>query len=133
MTLYDIEKIDIHGGSLRCYIKNSVSQKITFRCKKILDDEKRNLSINAFKFFNKKIFLNSNILKEKIIYFNKKKLKVIGYGSPARVSTITNVAKIDSNLIRYIIDDSPLKQNRFSPGMHINILPRKNNINKILI
>ena len=130
MTLYDIEKIDIHGGSIRCYIKNSLSQKITFRCKKILDNEKQNLSINAFKFFNKKIFLNSNILKEKLIYFNRKKLKVIGYGSPARVSTITNVAKIDSSLIRYIVDDSPLKQNRFSPGMHINILPRKKNINK---
>ena len=36
--------------------------------------------------------------------------------------------KINSNLIDYIIDDSPLKQNRFSPGMHIKILPRKNNI-----
>ena len=57
-------------------------------------------------------------------------MKVIGYGSPARVSTITNVAKIDSSLIKYIIDDSPLKQNRFSPGMNIKILPRKNNINK---
>ena len=57
-------------------------------------------------------------------------MTIIGYGSPARVSTITNVAKIDSNLIRYIIDDSPLKQNRFSPGMHIKILPRKKNINK---
>ena len=33
-------------------------------------------------------------------------------------------------LIKYIIDDSPLKQNRFSPGMNIKILPRKNNINK---
>ena len=61
---------------------------------------------------------------------NKRELTIIGYGSPARVSTITNVAKIDSGLIRYIIDDSPLKQNRFSPGMHIKILPRKNNINK---
>ena len=50
--------------------------------------------------------------------------------SAARVSTITNVGKINSNLINYIIDDSPLKQNRYSPGMHIKILPRKNNINK---
>ena len=37
---------------------------------------------------------------------------------------------MDTKLIKYIIDDSPLKQNRFSPGMHIKILPRKNNINK---
>ena len=55
--------------------------------------------------------------------------KIIGYGAPARVSTITNVSKINSNLIKYIIDDSPLKQNRFTPGMHIKILPRKKNLN----
>ena len=55
---------------------------------------------------------------------------MIGYGAPARVSTITNYSKINSDLIKYIIDDSPLKQNRFSPGMHIKILPRKNNLNK---
>ena len=130
MTLYDIEKINVHGGSLRCFIKNSTNSKITNRCKKILNDEKLNLNINAFKFFNKQIYLNAKILKDKLISLNKRKLTIIGYGSPARVSTITNVAKIDSSLIRYIIDDSPLKQNRFSPGMHIKILPRKKNINK---
>ena len=130
MTLYDIEKINVHGGSLRCYIKNSLSPNITNRCKKIINEEKQNLHMNAFKFFNKQIYLNAKILKEKLISLNKRKLNIIGYGSPARVSTITNVAKIDSSLIKYIIDDSPLKQNRFSPGMHIKILPRKNNINK---
>ena len=130
MTLYDIEKIDVHGGSLRCFIKNSLTPKITNRCKKILSDEKQNLNINSFKKFNKQIYLNSKILKDQLISFNKKGLNIIGYGSPARVSTITNVGKINSNLINYIIDDSPLKQNRYSPGMHIKILPRKNNINK---
>tara|TARA_Y100001935_G_C17281332_1_gene497651 strand:- start:26 stop:1210 length:1185 start_codon:yes stop_codon:yes gene_type:complete len=130
MTLYDIEKIDVHGGSLRCFIKNSLRPKITNRCKKILNDEKQNLNINSFKKFNKQIYLNSKILKDQLIYFNKKGLNIIGYGSPARVSTITNVGKINSKLINYIIDDSPLKQNRYSPGMHIKILPRKNNINK---
>ena len=29
MTLYDIEKIDVHGGSLRCFIKNSLTPKIS--------------------------------------------------------------------------------------------------------
>ena len=55
--------------------------------------------------------------------------KIIGYGSPARVSTITNFSKINSSLIDYIIDDSPIKQNKYTPGSHIKILPRKGNIN----
>ena len=128
MTLFDIEKINVHGGSLRCYIKNSRNTKITNRCKIILNDEKKKLSLSEFKKFNIKIYKSSKIFKDKLTKLKKKGSKIIGYGSPARVSTITNVAKINSNLIEYIIDDSPLKQNRFSPGMHIKILPRKNNI-----
>ena len=51
-------------------------------------------------------------------------MRVIGYGAPARVSTITNYTNIDNSFIDYIIDDSHLKQNRFSPGKHIKIIPR---------
>jgi len=130
MQLYDIEKIDVHGGSLRCYIKNSSKYKVTKRCKSILSDEKQKLNLQAFKVFNKEIYRYSNILRKNLKQFKKDNLNVIGYGAPARVSTITNYSKINSNLIKYIIDDSPLKQNRFSPGMHIKIQPRKNNLNK---
>ncbi len=130
MKLYDIEKIEAHGGSLRCYIKNTLDFKVSIRCKKILLNEKKKLNLFAFKKFNNQIFKSSKNLKNKLIELNKKGETIIGYGAPARVSTITNVSKIDSNLIKYVIDDSPLKQNRYTPGMHIKILPRKNNINK---
>ena len=75
-------KINVHGGSLRCYIKNSLNQN-TNRCKKILQYEKQNLNINAFKFFNKQIYLNAKILKDKLISLNKRELTIIGYGAPA--------------------------------------------------
>ena len=107
--------------------KNSTNSKITNRCKIILNDEKKT-KYKEFKKFNFQIYKSSKTFKDKLIYLKKKGKKLLD-GSPARVSTITNVAKINSNLIDYIIDDSPLKQNRFSPGMHIKILPRKNNIN----
>ena len=130
MQLYDIEKVNIHGGSLRCYIKNSLNYKETIRCKKILSDEKEKLNLKAFSDFNRDIFKNSKMLREKLINLKNEGYNVIGYGCPARVSTITNVSRINSTLIKYIIDDSPLKQNRFTPGTHIKILPRKGNLNK---
>ncbi len=129
MTLYDIEKIEAHGGSLRCYIKNTKKFIKTSRCKKILYDEQKKLTLSSFKIFSKKISEEAKKLKNALINLKKNQKIVIGYGAPARVSTITNFANIDSNLIDYIIDDSPLKQNRHSPGKHIKILPKKNNIN----
>ena len=111
------------------FIKNSINARATNRCINLLNKEKKYLTVKAFKKFNKQIYENSKLLYNKLRSLNEKGYNVIGYGSPARVSTITNVSKINSSLIKYIIDDSPLKQNRFSPGMHIKILPRKNNIN----
>ena len=132
MSLYDIEKIEAHGGSLRCFIKNIRNYKKTNRCRKILNDEIKTLNLKSFKTFNNKIIKEAANLKYNLSILKMKNKKIIGYGAPARVSTITNFANIDSNLIDFIIDDSPLKQNRYSPGKHIKILPKKNNIhNKI--
>ena len=50
--------------------------------------------------------------------------KVIGFGCPARFSTITNFANIDSELLPFVIDDSPIKQGKLSPGKHIPIVSR---------
>lgn len=130
MTLYDIQKINAHGGSLRCYIKNSKNFKKTIRCNKILKEERSQLNVKALQNFNKKIYIQAKKFRAALVKLNLQNKYVIGYGAPARVSTLTNVSNIDSNLIKYIIDDSPLKQNRFSPGKHIKINERNKNITK---
>lgn len=128
MTLYDIEKINIHGGSIRCFIKYNANVTKTNRCKKLIFEEKKILNLEAFKEFNRRIFIEAKLLNKKLIDLINNNKKIIGYGAPARVSAITNIADIDNTIISYIIDDSPLKQKRYSPGKHIKILPRKNNI-----
>ena len=65
--------------SLRCFIKNALNIKITNRCKKILNNEKQKLNVNAFKYFNKQIYKNSKILKDQLNYFNKKGYNIIGF------------------------------------------------------
>ena len=129
MSLFDIELINIHGSSLRLYIKNAKVVKKTKRCKEILSKEKKFLNISTLNKINKKIIKESNNLKNKLTQFKIDGKKIIGYGAPARVSTITNFSKINSKLIDYIIDDSPIKQNKFTPGSHIRILPKSKNIN----
>jgi hypothetical protein len=44
---------------------------------------------------------------------------LVGYGAAAKGMTLLNYAKIKLN---YIIDDNPLKQNRYTPGMSIPIV-----------
>jgi len=137
MSLVNVEHINPHGGSIRCYIKNSSDEKPTSLVDDILKIEKLHLNIETFKNFQKKIIEEATNLKEKLNYFKRSKKKVIGYGAPARVSTITNFANIDYNHIDFIIDDSPLKQDRYTPGTHIPIVSRKksksNNVDIIIV
>ncbi len=130
MSLFDIEIINTHGGSLRLYIKNKKNIKQTKNCKKILDNENNYLKIEMLKNIRKKINTETKIFKNKLKKYKKNKKIIIGYGAPARVSTITNYGKIGPSLISYIIDDSPLKQYRYTPGSHINIIPYNNKIIK---
>jgi len=125
MSLVNVEHIYTHGGSIRCYIKNSKDEKTSSLVKDIINKEKENLKFETFKIFQKNIIKETKNLKEKLNYFKKSKKNVIGYGAPARVSTITNFANIDYNDINFIIDDSPLKQDRYTPGTHIPIISRE--------
>ena len=49
-------------------------------------------------------------------------LKIIGYAATSKSTTILNYCDIDSKLIDYIVDSTPDKQNKFSPGKHIPII-----------
>jgi len=74
--------------------------------------------------FRQNVDTQISALKNKLAEYKKDGLNVAGYGAPARVATICNYGSIGPSLIAFIVDDSPLKQNRFSPGTHIPIVSR---------
>ena len=66
---------------------------------------------------------NSTIIPKlinSIMYDGK---KVVAYGATSKSTTILNYCNIDSKLIDQIYDTTPIKQNKYSPGMHIPVLP----------
>lgn len=125
MYLSDVENIEPHGGSIRVTAKNKVGvEKISKNVSRLLKEEKDKLTLQKLKEFKKKVDSNITAFRKKLLAYKKSGLKVAGYGAPARVTTITNYGKIGPELVEFLIDDSPLKQNRFSPGTHIPIFPK---------
>lgn len=49
--------------------------------------------------------------------------RVAGYGAPAKGSTLLEYVGVGPDLLDYIVDRSPLKQGRYTPGSHIPIIP----------
>lgn len=45
----------------------------------------------------------------------------MGYGAPAKGNTLLNFCKIGTDILEYVIDTTPLKQGRYTPGMHLPV------------
>ena len=126
LKIFDAEKIKSHGGSLRIYVKNLEQKKWkdTNRFKKILNKELI-YGVNKY-FFYKTLKKEAMLIKDKFRNFLiKAKLQnkiVMGYGAAAKGVTLINFSKIDNNLMKFVIDKNPAKQNKFLPQSNIKIV-----------
>ncbi len=134
LKIFDCEKINTHGGSIRLYVaqENNFDLKETKRLSNYYSEEKK-LGIDKIKFyknFSKKIKLikkKTNILIERI----RKKEKIISaYGAAAKANTFFNYVGIKNDKIKCIIDKNPQKVGKFLPGSNIPI-KSKDYLNKI--
>ena len=108
---------------MRYIIAPNGSKNITHNVKKILNEEdfKGLNSPKRYDHFKKQCELSRENLKNTLEKIKENKKRIIGYGATSKSTTILNYSKIDKELIEYISDTTPLKQNKFSPGMHIPI------------
>jgi SAM-dependent methyltransferase len=128
LKIYDVEKINTHGGSLRVYIshKNN-SIKITNSLKKLLKEESRYVKkIKFYSNFKDKVKKIKNNLLNYLIKLNNNNKTVCAYGAAAKGNTLLNFAGVKSDLIKYVFDNASSKQGKFMPGSHIPILDPRN-------
>lgn len=126
MYVEDVELITPHGGSIRITArKNGHSAPKTERLLSLLKEEAKTLTLDTMKGFRDRSEAYVRAFREKLEEYKKAGLKVAGYSAPARVSTICNYGDIGPDLIEFLVDDSPLKQNRHSPGTHIPIVSKE--------
>lgn len=128
LELYDALLIPIHAGSIRFYIQHKNGpRKISKNINHLLKYEKI-LKINSadtYKVYNLRMQEHRKSLLDLIKKLRKKSKSIAGYGASGRGNTIMCYSQIDKLLLNYIIDDSPLKQGRFTPGNHLKIVSSK--------
>jgi len=118
-TLTDIERINTHGGSVRVkFTRTSESSDGIGRSLSDIRILTRDRIVSQFEAFHRSCLQ----LRDQLAQFKRNGISIGAYGCPARFSTITNFAEIGPDLIPFVIDDSYLKQGRFSPGKHIKIV-----------
>ncbi len=136
LSIFDAEKINTHGGSIRVYLDRK-RRKIKKNVKAFLNEEKKFgiKNYETYKKFGEKVYqIRDNVLKN-LNKLKKDKKTIIGYGAPAKATTALNFYGI-TNQIDFIVEDNPLKHGKFVPGVKIPIKNKegvKNNKNYMLV
>ena len=121
-NIEDAEIINVHGGSLKVTFVLGGADLRNSNVEKLLKQEAAYLNTsNLLSKFND-FRISCVNMKNAIHEFKDMGFTVSGYGCPARFSTITNFSGLSTTDISHVVDDSPLKQGRLSPGMHIPIV-----------
>ena len=125
LEIFDLNVLNTHGGSTRYFIKKKDNEKYKIR-KKVQKEisEEIKFGLHRFKTY---LSFSKRVKKSKLELINVlKKLKnenkkIIGYGATAKSCTVLNYCKINDKYIRYFLDTTPDKINKYLPGSKIKI------------
>lgn len=125
LTLFDVEELPTHGGSLRIYARHTEdNHKPISEAAKALLEREQNLgmeSISYYQTFAEKVKETKRKLLEFLIQAKREGKTVVGYGAPGKGNTLLNYCGIRTDFLDYTVDRSPHKQGNFLPGTHIPI------------
>lgn len=135
LTLFDVEELPTHGGSLRIYAQHDSSgrQPISERVRELQEREIAAgfADLGGYLAFEERAMRTKQKLVEFLTNAKQAGKRVVGYGAPAKGNTLLNYCGITPDLVEYTVDRSPHKQGRFLPGTHIPIFePERINVTK---
>ena len=124
LEIFDVIKQDVHGGSLRIFVsKKGIFQKNNSVKKLVQNEYDLGLDkITIYRQFSKDVEELKTKLKNILNQLKKQNKIIFGYGAPAKGNVLLNYCEINTRYLDYIIDTTPLKQGKFTPGTHIPIL-----------
>ncbi|OAN49218.1 SAM-dependent methyltransferase [Paramagnetospirillum marisnigri] len=125
MELVEAIRVDSHGGSLRGIAQlkggpHTVGESVAIA---VAEEERLGLDkAETLRAFSRDIDALGGQLNGLLRDLKAQGKRIAGFGAPAKATTLMYHFGIGPDLVDFIIDDSPLKQGLFTPGMHIPVL-----------
>jgi SAM-dependent methyltransferase len=123
LTVFDVEELQTHGGSLRIYACHAGARPVTDAVRELEAREERAgfTHVETYVAFGEAVQQEKRDILESLIGLKNEGKRIVGYGAPAKGNTLLNFCGIGTEFIDFTVDRNPHKQGRFLPGSHIPI------------
>jgi len=127
LSLFDVEELPTHGGSLRIYAchDHDGSKPFSRRVSELRGQEEAFgfTRLETYSSFAERVKETKRKLLEFLIRVKREGKSVAGYGAPGKGNTLLNYCGIRTDFLDYTVDRNPYKQGKLTPGTHIPIYP----------
>jgi len=125
LTLFDVEELPTHGGSLRIYGRHAddANRPVSQRVKALKTREERYglTSLERYRAFDAKVQATKRGLLKFLIEARGAGKRIVGYGAAAKGNTLLNYCGVRADFLDFVADRSPHKQGTFLPGTRIPV------------
>jgi len=128
LSIYDLDELEIHGGSIRAYIAHTNSNIDKNSDKKNLNrilNKELTYGLDSLEYYRKLQHNAFDIKLNSLQYLIKNKLggkRIIAFGAVAKGNTFLNYCGVKSDIIEAVIDETPNKIGKYLPQSKIPIL-----------
>ncbi len=125
MELVDVQRVSSHGGSLRGFAQHKGAARRRPTVDALIGAEAA-LGLHeppAYRAFFNNIQQRKEELRSLLGRLRADGKRIVGFGAPAKATTLMYHFELGPDVLEYVIDESPLKQGLFTPGHHLPIVP----------
>jgi SAM-dependent methyltransferase len=123
LVLVDVERLQLHGGSLRVFVGHGGSPSP--RVEGLIREEALR-GVNTIGYYEGFADRVGSLKEALLLLLRTQKglgLRIAAYGASAKGATLLNFCGIGGDLIDFVVDRSPIKQGLYTPGTHLLIEP----------
>ena len=127
LEVFDVIPQSVHGGSMRYAISHKRARTVSPAVTALREREEQ-MGLQrpeTFEQLRRNIEKSRDELKALLSDLKQQGNRIVGYGATSKSTTVTNYCGITPDLVEFISDTTPIKQNKYSPGVHIAVRPYK--------
>ena len=125
LEIFHVERLPIHGGSLRLFACHRGAETIRESVKTTLAQEAL-LGVSSTNYYQQFSQRAEKVKADLIAFLTEQQTagkRVAAYGASAKGSTLLNYVGDAARSLEFIADRSTYKHNKLSPGVHVPIVP----------